>query len=286
MKKIFTIVLLIGLATAAKSQLIVPTQEELKRFKESKTIVFLELNQLRTYNEKIKEAVEKHWKITPYEFVTFKDMKLYDSLRTDPKLSFLILDNAFYKKDKELTKYQFLNVTLGGNYANVAEMPTISGLPISYADVDESTYDFKLGLILTFIESHIHNLIAHPEIKKPRKALKFYMANMKTIHDKTLYVTKEELTKSVDTEKKIKQFYPYNVKIVSAEEIEKIIDNKDPNAVILHQVAPGKTHKQIRCWNAILGADNASLYFFNWFVIKNGKRPQGLSEKDFKKLAK
>ncbi|MDD2565024.1 MAG: hypothetical protein PHU27_12495 [Salinivirgaceae bacterium] len=279
------LLLLMTFSMVGKAQITVPTQAELEQFVKTKTIIMLEANPLRVFNEQMRVTADKHWKITPYEFMTYND-KLFDSLRTDPNLSFLILDATYFKRDKILTKYQFLNVSLGGNYATVKEMPTISGLPISYADVDEGTYDYKLGLILQFIESHVHNLIANPQIKSSSKALKFYSDNMKQIHNKTLYVLEEELTKEVNTLKKIKEFYPYPVKIATAEEIEAVIDSKDKNAVILHQVAPGKDHKKVRCWNTILGADDAALYYFNWFFIKKGKRAEGFSEKDFKKLSK
>lgn len=276
---------LVAIATTATAQLTVPTQDQLQKFLKTKTIIVLEANPLRAFNRQMEETAKKHWTITPYEFMVY-DSKVFDSLRRDPNLSFLMLDNIYYKKDKELVKYQFLNVVLGGNYETVKEMPTISGLPISYADVDEGTYDYKLGLILRFIESHVHNLMEHPEITSSSKALKFYANNLKRIHDKTLYLTQSELAPEVNSTKKIKQFYPFNVQIVEPSKIEEIIDSNDPTAVILHQVAPEKGHKKIRCWNTILGADDAAMYYFNWFIIKQGKRPQGIGAKDFKKLAK
>lgn len=284
-KQALFLITLFLLSTISKAQITVPTQEQLKQFKKTKTIIFLEPNTLRVYNQQIQETAKKHWTITPYEFMTY-DKELFDSLRKNPNLSFLILDLTHFKRDKEIAHYQFLNVTLGGDYKTFKDMPTISGLPVSYADMDEGTYDFKLGLILQFIEKHVHILLDNPKIKSSRKAARYYASNMKKIHNKTLYLTQEELAPEVNSVNKIKKIYPYNVKIATAQEIEDVIDRKDPNAVILHQVAPGKDHKKARCWNAIIGADDASLYYFNWFFIKKGKRPQGITKKDFKKLAK
>ena len=272
---------LIGLflcVSFVKAQIVVPTQEQLKQFTKTKTIIFLEPNVLLAYNEQMQETAKKHWTITPYEFRTYSK-ELLDSLRTDPNLSFHIRFVALKKTVSAY--YQFLNVTLGSDYKSAREMPIISGMPISYADMDEGTYDYKLGLILRFIEQHVHNLLQIRILIHHANA-RFYADNMKQIHNKTLYLMKEELAPDVNTEAKIKKIYPYNVKISTAEEIEQIIDNKDPNAVILHQVAPGKDHKKARCWNTILGADDAALYYFNWFYIKKGKRPQGITAKDFK----
>ncbi len=277
--------LLTILALNLNAQLVVPTQDELQRFLKTKTIIFLEDNPLLNYNQKIQETAKKHWKITPYEFMTFNE-KVFDSLRFDPNLSFLMLNNVYFKRDREIAEYVFLNVTLGGNYPTVKDMPTISGLPISYANVDESTYDYKLGLILRFIEQHVHNLMNNPKIKSSKRALKFYSENRKKIHNKTLYLRAEELTAEVNTVAKIKKYYPYKVKIATPEEIEAVVDKYDSEAVILHQVAPMKDHKKARCWNVILGADDAALYYFGWFHIKKGKQAQGMRAIDFKKLAK
>jgi len=151
-------ILLLFATFSAEGKLIVPKQSELQQFMKTKTIIFLEDNPLLVYNKKIQETAKKHWTITPYEFMTFNP-QLFDSLRMNPNLSFLMLNNVYFNRDREVAEYLFLNLTLGGNYPTVADMPTISGMPISYTNVDESTYDYKLGLILQFIEQHVHNLV-------------------------------------------------------------------------------------------------------------------------------
>ncbi|PLX24061.1 MAG: hypothetical protein C0599_03040 [Salinivirgaceae bacterium] len=285
MKKLILAFLLISISAQLFSQLVVATPDDLVKFKKTKTVVFLESNMLLAYNQEIQKAVKKHWDITPFEFKKF-DNNEFELERLDPNKSFLIMNESYIPKDKTRAVYKFLNVSLGGDYKLEKQMPTISGLPVAYAEVEEDTYDYKLGLILRFIQEHIKVSMENPEINKTKKMLKYYRNELTTIADKTLYVLEEELGPDVNTMKEIKAVYPYDVKIATKEEIQKVIDSRDEKAVILHQVGPKNTKRKARCWNVVMGASDAKLYYFNFHMIKRGKRPEGLLLKDFKKLSK
>jgi hypothetical protein len=285
MKKIILAFVLIFASAQLFSQLVVATPDELVKFKKTKTIVFLESNMLLAYNQEIQKAVEKHWDITPYEFKKFNTTE-FEEMRKDPNLSFLIMNESYIPKDKTRAVYKFLNVTLGGDYELEKQMPTISGLPIAYSEVEEDTYDYKLGLILRFIQEHIKVSMENPEVNKTKKMLKYYRNELTTIADKTLYVLKEELGPDANSLNEIKSVYPYDVKISTRDEITKVIDARDEKAVILHQVGPKNSKRKARCWNVVMGAKDAKLYYFNYHMIKRGKRPEGLLLKDFKKLSK
>lgn len=285
MKKIVTVGVLLLLVSQAFSQLVVAGQEELKALKKTKTIVFLESNPLLVYNKVIKTVMEKHWDITEYEFKVFSNEE-FDQLRLDKNLSFLMINRIYYNKDKTRAQYQFINLVLGGDYELSNMMPTLAGLPISYVDVEEETYSYKLGLILRFIQEHIKISLDNPEANNSKKMINLYRKKLTTIHNKTLYVLKEELAPEVNTVQKIKKYYPYEVVITDQKTIEKIIDSRDKNAVILHQVGPKNSTRKARCWNVIMGADDARLYYFNYHMIKMPKKPEGLLAKDFKALSK
>ncbi len=285
MKRLILALVIVSFSVQLFSQLVVATPDELARFKKTKTIVFKESNMLLMYNQKIKKAVDKHWEITPYEFKKFNNDE-FEQLRLDTNLSFLIMNDSYIPRDKTRAVYKFLNLTLGGDYELEKQMPTISGLPIAYAEVEEDTYAYKLGLVLRFIQEHVKVSMENPDINKSKKMLKYYRNELTTIADKTLYVLKEELGPDVNTMKEIKSVYPYDVKIATKEEIKKVIDKRDKNAVILHQVGPKSSKRKARCWNVVMGAYDAKLYYFNFHMIKRGKRPEGFLYKDFKKLSK
>ena len=96
---------------------------------------------------------------------------------------------------------------------------------------------------------------------------------------------KDELGPNVNTDSKIKKVYPYKFKIATREEIENAIKTENDNVVFLHKIGPEGTKKKARCYNLILGAKDAKLYYFEYHMISS-KKPDGFTIKDFKKLAK
>jgi hypothetical protein len=271
-------------ACNVQAQQAVGTSDQIQAFKKTTTMVVLENNPLLEYNLKIKETVEKHWDISKYEVITFSTAE-FDKARMDPSKSFLMKNTVYNEKDKTKSKFDYLCVELGGDYEYVRQMPDIASVPICYNGVDEESYGYKLGLLCRFLQNHIKLTSENPQLNK-KNILKYYNSQMADIHDKTLYLVKEELNPDLNTEAKIKSLYPYKFKIVSREEAEAAIDRRDPDVVLLHKVGPeGTRKKDVRCYKAIVGAADARLYYFAWHMISD-KAKEGMLAKDFKKLAK
>ena len=95
----------------------------------------------------------------------------------------------------------------------------------------------------------------------------------------------EELDNDVNTLDKIKQFYSGKVVISSDVEIEKVIQDKDPNAVFLHKVGPSKDDDKMRIYKVILGAADGKLYYFDYHKYKKGKTEDAFLSTDFKNLS-
>ncbi len=284
MKKLFAIMTIGAFACNAQAQQAVGTSDQIQAFKKTTTMVVLENNPLLEYNLKIKETVEKHWDISKYEVITFSTAE-FDKARMDPSKSFLMKNTVYNEKDKTKSKFDYLCVELGGDYEYVRQMPDIASVPICYNGVDEESYGYKLGLLCRFLQNHIKLTSENPQLNK-KNILKYYNSQMADIHDKTLYLVKEELNPDLNTEAKIKSLYPYKFKIVSREEAEAAIDRRDPDVVLLHKVGPeGTRKKDVRCYKAIVGAADARLYYFAWHMISD-KAKEGMLAKDFKKLAK
>ncbi len=284
MKKVAILLILSLSFFIGKSQTAVGTPEQLAQFYKTTTYVVLENNPMLMYNHVIKETVEKHWTITDYEFVTFSSDE-FEEARKDPNKSFLIMTKVYFEKDKTKAKYNYLKVLLGGDYEFVNQMPDIAHVPVSYVNVDEDTYDYKLGMLVRFLQNHIELTKNHPELNS-KNILKYYYKNLTAdVKNKTLYVTKTDLAKNFNSLNQIKSVYPYKVKIVSREDIKKAIDNHDKNIVFVHKVGPEGSKRKARCFNTIVGASDAKMYYFNWHMISD-KKPEGLTQKDWKKLAK
>ena len=284
MKKLFAIMTIGAFACNVQAQQAVGTSDQIQAFKKTTTMVVLENNPLLEYNLKIKETVEKHWDISKYEVITFSTAE-FDKARMDPSKSFLMKNTVYNEKDKTKSKFDYLCVELGGDYEYVRQMPDIASVPICYNGVDEESYGYKLGLLCRFLQNHIKLTSENPQLNK-KNILKYYNSQMADIHDKTLYLVKEELNPDLNTEAKIKSLYPYKFKIVSREEVEAAIDRHDPDVVLLHKVGPeGTRKKEVRCYKVIVGAADARLYYFAYHMISD-KNKEGMLAKDFQKLAK
>lgn len=259
----------------------VATQEQIAAFLKTKTLVVMDPSPLSDYNIEIQGTIKKHWDITEYEFIAHNE---FDEKRNDPKYSFLIMNRVFYSKDKTQAQYNFLHLLLGGDYLLMKDMPELATIPVSYLEVDESVYSYKLGILVRFIQNHVKLTQGDPSLNK-NNIIRHYNKNMVGVRDKTLYIIQDELTKKVSTLKKIQKIYPFPVKIVSKEDVEEAINQYDENVVLLHKVGPQSYNRKARCWKVLIGASDAKLYYFDWHMVSD-KNPDGFLERDFKKLAK
>ena len=280
-QKIALCVFLLFSVMAGYSQSVVPSRQDITAFFTTKTLVVLEDNPLMEYNSIIKKVMDQEWKITEYDFISSKD---FDKKRLDPQYSFIYMSRVTFENDKTDAEYRFLQLSLGGDYFRLNEMPDIASVPLAFYDVEEDRYAYKLAIILRFMQNHARLIREHPEIVS-QNVFKHYNENIQEIKDKTFYVLNEELGPDVNTEAKIKKVYPYKFKLVTAEDIEQAIKDKDTDVVFLHKVGPEGTKIDARCYNVIIGAADAKFYYFDYHKISD-KNPDGFLSSDFKNLVK
>ena len=280
-KKILLLSILSYCFVLVYSQNSVGTPEQIKAFLKTKTCVVYENDPFSESNIQLKTAIEKDWKLTPYEFI---DVETYEKKRKSDEYSFISIDKVYYDGDKTMAKYNFLCLSLGGPYKIESDMPQLCTVPLSYADADESTYAYKMGTMLTFIQNHMLLTSTHPELKNSN-IIEHYNNSLSDLKDKTLYIPKDELESKINTEEKIRKIYPYKFKIVSTDDIENAIDTKQSDVVFLHKVGPGKKLEKARCWKILIGAKDAKLYYFDYHRIDDS-HPDALLENDLKKMIK
>jgi len=280
MKKIILITLtLLASAVYCSAERYTPTQADVDRFFKSKTYVVLQNNPMSEYNMKVKEAVEKFWTITPYEFITSNQ---FDEMRKDPEKSFLVLIQVKFPKDKIEATYNFLSVLLGSAVKKVTDNPEICGIPISYASVDEYSWGYKTKAMVTFLQNHILLMKAKPEIISA-DMFSYYNKSKGDIHTKELWVVEKDLAKEARSLATLQSKYKFAIKVVKPEDIEKAIEEKNSNVVFLHKVGPEGTRMQARCYKMIIGIGENKLYYWDYHTIKD-KNDDGLLIKDLKKL--
>lgn len=87
MKKIITILLVFTAFVSTSAQFSMQTLKEFQKLKQTKTYVVLH-DSNPDFNARIKKAVELNWKLTPYDFIYFKDLKNYSN---SDKNSFILV---------------------------------------------------------------------------------------------------------------------------------------------------------------------------------------------------
>lgn len=281
MKKTVAILLFISANMLNYAQGYVPSREDVDAFFTTRTLVVLEDNPLLEYNSIIKKVMQQEWNITEFAFITNKE---FEEKRMDAQYSFIYMSEVRFEADKTDAAYRFLHLSLGGDYYRLNEMPDIASVPLAYFDVEEDRYSYKLAILVRFLQNHAKLIKEHPEIISSN-VFKHYNDNIRDIRDKTLYLLKEELAPTVNTEAKIAKVYPYKFKLVTMEDIEEAIKERNPDVVFLHKVGPEGTKLDARSYKVIIGAADANFYYFDYHKISN-KNPDGFLESDFNKLVK
>ncbi len=279
MKNVTFIILLVFVTNFAFSQKEVATQEEIKQFLKTKTLVVVDNNPLSEYNFEIKDAVKKSWKLTEFEII---DISEFEKKRKDPAYSFLTIDKVYYEKDKTQAQYEFLCLSLGGKYRTLSDMPQICAVPLCYFGVDEESYVYKIGTLINFMQNHVLLTSKNPDLNS-KNIIKHYNKNISSVKDKTLYLVKDEMTKEINADAKVKAVYPYKFKFVTRDEVQEAITNDNKDVVFLHKVGPEGTKRKARCFKILIGASDAKLYYFNYHMISD-KKQDGFLLNDFKKL--
>jgi hypothetical protein len=281
MKKIFFILVVICQTILSKGQAPFPSSDEIKQFLASKTCVVLENDPFSAYNAYIKEAVKSYWNITPYEFIETKE---FNVRRIDPAYSFIVLTETNFDKDKSGSVFNFINLLQGKKVNKLGEAPEICAVPLSFAGEDDFDYGYKLGAILSFIQKHAKMISEDPSLTG-RKYLRYYNKFVPEVSKKTILVKKEDLAPEISTIESLKAIYPYDIKIVAEDDIVEAIIKRTPNTLFLHKVGPVGEWKSGYCFKMLIGADDATMYYYNQHLI-DAKSPNGLLESDLKRLAR
>ncbi|MBN1183620.1 MAG: hypothetical protein JXB49_15120 [Bacteroidales bacterium] len=254
------------------------SKQQIGMFKNSKTCVVLDDGGIY-YNVCIKDAVQKYWKSTDFEFI---DQKEFEKRRFDSKYSFIVLMKNVFDKDPGGVSYDYLSLVLGDATNDMTNMPELCCIPISYSNDDNSDYGYAIPAIIKFMEKHVKNL----ETKRFRISLqKFKYYNGSTgFKDKVLLLKKSIVASDADTPEKIKTVYPYYVKLLTTSEIETELSSDPTNAIFIFHVGPAKDTGAGKCFNMIFDIDG-KLYYYNSRKVTNDNG-DSFNLNDFSKLRK
>jgi hypothetical protein len=249
-------------------------KDQFANFLNSTMYVVTDNNPTSEYNEMIKECVRKSWRITKYDFI---DQSEFESKRTDPNSSFLIVSEVKFPSEKNVATYDFISIILGGNYPSINEMPEVCTFPLNYTDAGDDNSVYKLPVIIGFFNQHIKNIQENPKLLKDKK-YKFYTKQKKNIAKKTFYLVADEQLPDLNTAQKIRPSYSGKIVMIGQDELANLIRKRATNVVFLHKVGPSDPALLgTRCYIIVMGTDN-TLYYFNYHKI-SASAPNGLTAK-------
>jgi hypothetical protein len=249
------------------------SKQQIGMFKNSKTCVVLESGNI-SYNVFIKDAVQKYWKITEFEFI---DQQEFEKRRIDSKYSFLVLMKSVYDKDPGGISYNCINLVLGDETNNITNMPEICSIPVSYSNDNNVEYGYAIPSIVKFIQKHAKNL-EYSRFIISIKGLKYYN-NRASLKSKVLLLNKDVMATDANTPEKITFVYPYYFKLLTSQEVQAEIATNPTNALFVLHVGPTKDTGAGKCFEMIFDVDG-NLYYYNYRKITNDYK-DGFNQKDF-----
>ncbi len=281
MNKILLAVAFLFVSMLSSAQAPFPEPDEVAGFYNTKTLVVQENQMFSTFNSFMKTAMKEQWEITPYDFITVDQ---FNEMRKDPSYSFLVLTETKFDKDKSGNTYNFLNLLLGKDVGRIEDMPELCAIPLSATGEDEFEYSYKVEVVLRFMQAHVRHISEDPTMKG-KKYLKYYNQFVPETRNKTILVSESDLVPELRSESALAKYYPYPIKIVSDEEIQKAIMDKAKDTLVLHKVGPDSEREGGMCFKMLIGCDDGRMYFYGEHKItpKNGN---GLLPNDMKRLGR
>lgn len=260
---------------ATFSQAPLASQKQIGMFLNSTTCIVLE-NEVNPYNAIIKDAVDKHWKTTPFEFI---DETEFEIRRFDSRFSFLVLMKNVYEKDPDGVSYNYLSLVLGGNSKDLVDMPELCNVPLQYTDDNSLDYSYALPSIVLFMQKHVNNL-ENKRFFISMYGLKYY--NKSGFKGKQLLMNRDKMAPDAYSIDKINSVYPHFVKLLSVKEIEAEISTNTKNSLFHFHVGPYQKKEVGKCFEMIYDVEG-NLYYYHERMVTNENK-DGFNMKDFKRI--
>jgi hypothetical protein len=251
------------------------TKEQIKSFRNSKTCVVMESG-VSFFNAPVKDAIQKYWKATEYEFI---DQKEFEKRKTDLKYSFIVLMEGAYDKDPGGVSYSYISLLLGDASGNLTKMPEFCSIPVSYSGDLDADYEYVVPAVIKFMQIHLKNL-EKDRLPISINGLRYY--NKTGFKEWVLLLNKDKMAPNVDSPEKIKAVYPYNFKLLTAAQIQEELTTSQVKNLFHFHVGPSKDIGAGKCFDMLFDSEG-NLYYFNFRKITNDNA-DGFNRNDFNNI--
>ena len=251
------------------------TRQQIALFRNTTTCVVMDAG-MSFYNTPLKEAVQKYWKLTKYEFI---DQDEFAKRKKDPKYSFIVMMDGAYDKDPGGVSYNYLSLVLGDPSGNLSRMPEFCSIPVVYFGDSDTDFEYVIPIAIKFMQIHFVNL-EKDRLGISINGLRYY--NKTGFKDKVLVFNKDRMAPSADSPDKIKAVCENRIKLLSVDEIQKEIESNPPNTLYHFHVGPVPGMGAGRCFEMLFDSDG-NLYYYNFRKITNDN-PDGFNLNDFRNI--
>lgn len=183
-------------------------------------------------------------------------------------------------EDEDIT-YNILNLTLGEETDDLAEMPEFCAIPVSYSDDQTLNYGYAFGPMLLFMQNRVEE-IQKKYLMMSVSSFKIYNKNTKKVRDFELLIDEQDLSEEFNGKEDFKNSYNGVADFLSKEEIEKKIADKSNTILFLHVVKPLFDDSKGRCYKMIF-SNKGELYYYNYHYIDK-ENPSGFLKGDLNSL--
>ncbi len=277
MRKSVILFVLVLFAIETIAQVRPARRRQYAKFFESTTYLVEDRNPFSTFNPTLREAMERHWHLTPIKFITFQE---FERMRTNEDASFMIFADIKQRNLDEV--YEFINFVMGDKKRDFESMPDLGSVPLAYRDADDTNYLYKMGAFVKFMQTYAQERATTPRLRLTR----FFNVKDDRLKEMELWLLEHELAPQINTVEKIERYYPYRVRITTREEIAKAIAEDRDDVAFFHKIGPEDTQStgMGKCWKFVISAkDGRVLYSSNHDVDR--QNPDALLVSDLERMA-
>lgn len=255
-----------------------PTSQQVKEFANSKLLVIANSGDV-AFDARLRKAVQEFWKITEYKFI---DGKEFEKEKTNPANSFLTTASIQFDRDADDNSYQFIYILLPHPTGQISEMPVVAQAPFQSSTIGSSKNLHKTGMLVKFLQNYAEDVIDSDGHKRYRK-LKFLNKSIKELKGKTLVFAESQVDSVLRDDENFDKVYKNEWRMVSEDELEKVISEAKEDEVVLHSVASNDDRESGRCFKMIIEPSTGKAYYYKTHKINN-KRPPVFLKRDFRKI--
>ncbi len=227
----------------------------------------------------LRDAVNRGWRISPFEFCTFEE---YSRLKSDTNFFFLMRVDGMYKRELE-PKIEYLTLLKGGPEvkSGMYSSQSIITLPLQESEDNSGQNLHLLPAYIDIIQNHIYKV--QQNILLAFKGTLSYSDRVSEIKGRELLFSTDLLGYDIG-EGEFSALFGDAVKLVSVDDIEDAIINNKENTVIPVVINPKGDSAGSYCYKMIIGTDTHELLFFRRHKVSR-RLPVGFTKEDIRKIS-